>query len=160
MPPRRPIGRKIFNYRVSHQIAWSTEHTEMLTFGSRILRSSLMASSRAQNLTPSIVAIMPVFFPGDERLSNSFVSSSFPSTEKIASATRAGFTIDDGAGVNPETAHSLTPRGLLIEHALAASMKCSEMILMTHSPESINREIVSFGLSKPPENPTTNMGGS
>jgi hypothetical protein len=92
--------------------------------------SSLIASSLAQNLTPSTIARTPVFLPGVALLSNSFVSTSFPSIEKIASWTLAALIDLHGAGCKPVSAHSDVPYGEFIEVALAASMKCSEMILM------------------------------
>jgi len=106
-----------------------------------MFRSSLIASSRAQNLTPSMIASTPVFLPGVALLSNSFVSMSLPSILKIAlphgyqylfkdnqtkspltSFTRLAFTSLHPAGVNPVKTHSLTPYGALTAVALAASI--------------------------------------
>ena len=109
-----------------------------------MLRSSLIASSLTWNLRPSIMASTPVFLPGVALLSNSLDSTSLPSIEKTASCTREAVTVEHGAGCRPEMAHSETPYGALIEQALAASTKCSEMTLMTHSPVSFRLRRVSF----------------
>lgn len=79
------------------------------TVGSSKVFSLLIASSLAQNLVPSMIARTPVFLPGVARLSNSFVSISLPSMEKIASLTREALTVVHGAGCNPEIDHSDTP---------------------------------------------------
>ena len=113
IPPKRLIG-----FRIAGSIAFL---------------SSLIASSLAQNRVPSMIARTPVFFPGVALLSNSFVSISLPSIEKIASLTREAFTVVHGAGCNPDIAHSEMPYGAFIEVELAASTKCSEMTLITHS---------------------------
>ena len=140
IPPKRLIGRKIA--------------------GSSIFLSSFKASSRAQNRIPSTIARTPVFFPGVARLSNSCVENSFASTEKIASLTREHLTTVQVAGVRPESAHSLIPCGALIEVALAASRKCSEIMLIVHSFVATRFARVSFALEKPPANPMVKSGGS
>ena len=89
-----------------------------------------MASSRAQKRNPSTMASTLVFFPGVALLSNSFVSTSLASIEKTASLTREGLISVHGAGWSPVKAHSEMPYGALIEQALAASMKCSEMMFI------------------------------
>lgn len=47
-----------------------------------------------------------------------------------------------------------------MEQAFAASMKCSEMMFMTHSPVSVRFFRLSLALSYPPAYPTTKIGGS
>lgn len=101
-----------------------------LTSGSMRFFSSLIASSLAQNRIPSMMASTPVFFPGETLLSNSFVSTSFASTENTDSLTRDALIFVHGAGRNPVSAHSDIPWGALIEVLFAASTKCSEMMLM------------------------------
>jgi hypothetical protein len=76
--------------------------------------------------------------------------SSFPSIEKTASFTRVVFTVEHGAGVSPLRAHSDTPYGALMLVALAASMKCSDIMLITHSPVPCRLANESFALSNPP----------
>lgn len=105
MPPKRAMGRRIYFSQYSTQ---SGDHLQ-LTAGSIKFRSSLIESSRAQNLTPSMTASTPVFFPGVALLSNSCVFMSLPSTLKIASLTLLALTSLQGAGVRPVSAHSDTP---------------------------------------------------
>ena len=80
-----------------------------LTAGSIRFLSSLIASSLAQNLTPSTTANTPVFLPGVALLSNSWVFINLHSAEKMASLTLLAFTCEQGAGVKPLNAHSETP---------------------------------------------------
>ncbi|KAL1979967.1 hypothetical protein VTN96DRAFT_4852 [Rasamsonia emersonii] len=124
------------------------------------LFSSLIASSRTQNRVPSMIARTPVFLPALTRLSNSLVSTSLPSTANIDSFTREAWTVEQGAWCSPAIFHSETPYGALTEVALAASTKCSEMMLMTHSPVSVRFFNVSFAFSRDPTKPTANRGGS
>lgn len=131
-----------------------------LTAGSIRFLSSLIASSLTQNLVPSIIARTPVFFPGVALLSNSFVLSNLPSIEKMDSFTLLAFTVLHGAGVNPLRLHSLSPYGALIDVALAASMKCSEIMFIVHSFDSFKFRKESLALSNPPAYPTVNSGGS
>ena len=52
------------------------------------------------------------------------------------------------------------PYGALTDVLLAASAKCSETMFIVHSPLSTRFRKVSFAFSKPPANPTINIGGS
>lgn len=130
------------------------------TPGSMIFLSSLIASSLTQNRTPSMIASTPVFLPLVALLSNSCVLNSFPSTEKTASLTLDGLTSVQGAGVRPVSAHSEVPNGALMEQALAASMKCSEIMFIVHSFVEVRLARVSFAFENPPAKPTMNSGGS
>lgn len=47
-----------------------------------------------------------------------------------------------------------------MEVALAASRKCSEMMLMVHSRVAARLRRVSFALEKPPAKPMVKRGGS
>lgn len=49
----------------------------------------------------------------------------------IDSCTRLAFTVEQAAGVKPESVHSETPYGAFMDVELAASIKCSDMTLMT-----------------------------
>ena len=89
IPPSRLMGRSIA--------------------GSMRFLSSLIASSRTQNLTPSMIANTPVFFPFVARLSNSLVSINLPSMANMLSLTRLQATEVHLAGVNPDKAHSEIP---------------------------------------------------
>jgi hypothetical protein len=117
-----------------------------------------------------MTAKIPVFLPGVPLDSNSLrlkgvgrllramaedvgvwaCLSSFPSMEKTASFTRVALTVEHGAGVSPLRAHSETPYGALMLVALAASMKCSDIMLITHSPVPRRLTSESFALSNPP----------
>lgn len=79
---------------------------------------------------------------------------------KTDSWTREHLTSVQGAGCRPESAHSEIPKGALMDVLFAASMKCSEMIFMVHSPVSTRFRSVSLAFEKPPANPTMKIGGS
>lgn len=117
-------GHRFENLFITSAIFMYTrkETTQAHTAGSTMFFSSLMASSLAQNLTPSRIASALVFFPGVTRLSNSFISTNLHSTAKMASFTLLALIWLHGAGVRPVRAHSLTPYGALILVAFAASI--------------------------------------
>lgn len=66
---------------------------------------------------------------------------------KTASCTREHDTDLHGAGVRPESAHSETPYGEFMAVLLAASRKCSLMMLIVHSRVATRLRSVSFALA-------------
>ena len=91
---------------------------------------------------------------------NDLAQPTFDREENTDSCTRAGRTIEDGASCSPEINHSRTPAGASSDHALTASIMCSETTLIVHSRVASKLVNVYFSLAARPENPTTKTGGS